>query len=38
MGLSMFYSENEGELDQVRDNRVTLTIPLRYEVMLTVHG
>lgn len=30
--------ENEGELDQVKDNRVTLVIPLRYEVMLAVHG
>ncbi|EGW04811.1 Integrin alpha-4 [Cricetulus griseus] len=30
--------ENEGEMDQVKDNKVTLVIPLRYEVMLTVHG
>ncbi|XP_052038742.1 integrin alpha-4 [Apodemus sylvaticus] len=30
--------ENEGELDQAKDNRVTLVIPLRFEVMLTVHG
>ncbi|OBS75516.1 hypothetical protein A6R68_18032, partial [Neotoma lepida] len=30
--------ENEGEMDKVKDNKVTLEIPLRYEVMLTVHG
>ncbi|XP_021498990.1 integrin alpha-4 [Meriones unguiculatus] len=30
--------ENEGEMDKVKDNNVTLVIPLRYEVMLTVHG
>lgn len=33
-----FYSENEEEMDKVKDNKVTLAIPLRYEVMLTVHG
>lgn len=37
-GFLCFYSENEGKLDQVKDNRVTLVIPLRYEVMLAVHG
>ncbi|XP_006879013.1 PREDICTED: integrin alpha-4 [Elephantulus edwardii] len=30
--------ENEGEIDSLRDNKVTLAIPLKYEVMLTVHG
>ncbi|XP_048201099.1 integrin alpha-4 [Perognathus longimembris pacificus] len=29
--------ENE-ELDDLKDNTVTLTIPLRYEIRLTVHG
>ncbi|MBZ3869784.1 Integrin alpha-4 [Sciurus carolinensis] len=29
--------ENE-EVDSLQDNRVTLAIPLRYEVMLTIHG
>lgn len=33
-----FYSENEGEVDRMEDNKVTLAIPLRYEVALTVHG
>uniref|UniRef100_A0A8C6WD99 Integrin alpha 4 n=1 Tax=Nannospalax galili TaxID=1026970 RepID=A0A8C6WD99_NANGA len=30
--------ENENEMDKAKDNKVTLAIPLRYEVMLTVHG
>ncbi|KAM5267767.1 integrin alpha-4 isoform 2-T5 [Hipposideros larvatus] len=30
--------ENEGEMDNERHNEVTVTIPLKYEVMLTVHG
>ncbi|KAL6077484.1 hypothetical protein STEG23_032286 [Scotinomys teguina] len=30
--------ENEGEMDRVKDNKVTLVIPLRYEVTLAVHG
>ncbi|XP_027445374.1 integrin alpha-4 isoform X1 [Zalophus californianus] len=29
---------NEGETDDLKRNRVTLAIPLKYEVMLTVHG
>ncbi|XP_012978179.1 integrin alpha-4 [Mesocricetus auratus] len=29
--------ENEGEMDQ-ENNKVTLVIPLRYEVLLTAHG
>ncbi|XP_047578288.1 integrin alpha-4 [Lutra lutra] len=29
---------NEGEREDLKQNRVTLTIPLKYEVMLTVHG
>ena len=33
-----FCSENEGETDDVKHNKVTVTIPLKYEVMLTVHG
>ncbi|XP_037706387.1 integrin alpha-4 [Choloepus didactylus] len=30
--------ENEGKMDNPRHNKVTLAIPLKYEVMLTVHG
>ncbi|XP_041495733.1 integrin alpha-4 [Microtus oregoni] len=30
--------ENEEEMDRMKDNNVTLVIPLRYEVALTVHG
>ncbi|XP_010635107.1 integrin alpha-4 [Fukomys damarensis] len=30
--------ENEGEMHKLQDNKVTLAIPLRYEVMLAVHG
>ncbi|XP_008591703.1 PREDICTED: integrin alpha-4, partial [Galeopterus variegatus] len=30
--------ENEGEMDALKHNKVTLAIPLKYEVMLTVHG
>ncbi|XP_004628701.2 integrin alpha-4 [Octodon degus] len=30
--------ENEGEMDKLMDNKVTLAVPLRYEVMLAVHG
>ncbi|XP_006864071.1 PREDICTED: integrin alpha-4 [Chrysochloris asiatica] len=30
--------ENEKEIDILKNNEVTLTIPLKYEVMLTVHG
>ncbi|KAI4575125.1 hypothetical protein MJG53_003056 [Ovis ammon polii x Ovis aries] len=30
--------ENEGETGDVTHNEVTVTIPLKYEVMLTVHG
>ncbi|XP_059784248.1 integrin alpha-4 isoform X1 [Balaenoptera ricei] len=30
--------ENEGETGNVKRNKVTLTVPLKYEVMLTVHG
>ncbi|KAM6178779.1 integrin alpha-4 [Rhynchocyon petersi] len=30
--------ENEGNVDSLRDNKVTLTVPLKYEVMLSVHG
>ena len=33
-----FCSENEGETDDAKHNKVTVTIPLKYEVMLTVHG
>ncbi|XP_029790166.1 integrin alpha-4 isoform X2 [Suricata suricatta] len=29
---------NEGEMDNLKRNKVTLAIPLKYEVMLTVHG
>ncbi|XP_026348185.1 integrin alpha-4 [Ursus maritimus] len=29
---------NEGETDNLNRNKVTLAIPLKYEVMLTVHG
>ncbi|XP_006183097.1 integrin alpha-4 isoform X1 [Camelus ferus] len=30
--------ENEGEVGNLRRNKATLTIPLKYEVLLTVHG
>lgn len=30
--------ENEGEKSGLKHNHVTLTVPLKYEVMLTVHG
>ncbi|XP_054418334.1 integrin alpha-4 isoform X2 [Pteronotus mesoamericanus] len=30
--------ENEGEMDNLKRNNVTLAIPLKYEVMLTAHG
>ncbi|XP_047628967.1 integrin alpha-4 isoform X1 [Phacochoerus africanus] len=30
--------ENEGETGGLKHNHVTLTVPLKYEVMLTVHG
>lgn len=30
--------KNEGEMDHLKHNKVTLAVPLRYEVMLTVHG
>ncbi|XP_040827746.1 integrin alpha-4 isoform X1 [Ochotona curzoniae] len=30
--------KNEGETDTLKQNKVTLVIPLRYEVMLTAHG
>uniref|UniRef100_A0A8C3YD69 Integrin subunit alpha 4 n=1 Tax=Catagonus wagneri TaxID=51154 RepID=A0A8C3YD69_9CETA len=30
--------ENEGETGGLKRNHVTLTVPLKYEVMLTVHG
>ncbi|KAM8787764.1 integrin alpha-4 [Rhynchonycteris naso] len=30
--------ENEGEMDGRKHNKVTLAIPLKYEVMLTAHG
>ncbi|XP_077010475.1 integrin alpha-4 isoform X1 [Tamandua tetradactyla] len=30
--------ENGGEMDNLRHNKVTLVIPLKYEVMLSVHG
>uniref|UniRef100_A0A8D0KI20 Integrin subunit alpha 4 n=1 Tax=Sus scrofa TaxID=9823 RepID=A0A8D0KI20_PIG len=30
--------ENEGEKGGLKHNHVTLTVPLKYEVMLTVHG
>ncbi|XP_006210288.2 integrin alpha-4 [Vicugna pacos] len=30
--------ENEGEVGNLRRNEATLTIPLKYEVLLTVHG
>ncbi|XP_020038819.1 integrin alpha-4 [Castor canadensis] len=30
--------ENEGKQDNLQDNQVMLAIPLRYEVMLAVHG
>ncbi|EPQ02356.1 Integrin alpha-4 [Myotis brandtii] len=30
--------KNEGEMDHLKLNKVTLAVPLRYEVMLTVHG
>uniref|UniRef100_H0VEQ4 Integrin subunit alpha 4 n=1 Tax=Cavia porcellus TaxID=10141 RepID=H0VEQ4_CAVPO len=30
--------ENEREMNKLMDNKVTVTIPLRYEVMLAVHG
>ncbi|XP_004674531.2 PREDICTED: integrin alpha-4 [Condylura cristata] len=30
--------ENEGEKDNMKQNKVTLAIPLKYEVMLSVHG
>uniref|UniRef100_F6ZZX8 Integrin subunit alpha 4 n=1 Tax=Equus caballus TaxID=9796 RepID=F6ZZX8_HORSE len=30
--------ENEGEMDDLKSNKVTLAIPLKYEVMLAVHG
>ncbi|XP_066202663.1 integrin alpha-4 [Saccopteryx leptura] len=30
--------ENEGEIDHPKHNKVTLAIPLKYEVMLTAHG
>lgn len=33
-----FCSENEGEKGGLKHNHVTLTVPLKYEVMLTVHG
>ncbi|XP_039095559.1 integrin alpha-4 [Hyaena hyaena] len=29
---------NEGEMDNLKRNKVTVAIPLKYEVMLTVHG
>ncbi|XP_043433141.1 integrin alpha-4 [Prionailurus bengalensis] len=29
---------NEGEMDNLKRNKVTLAIPLKYEVMLSVHG
>ncbi|EHB09171.1 Integrin alpha-4 [Heterocephalus glaber] len=29
---------NEGEMDKLQDNKVIVAIPLRYEVMLAVHG
>ncbi|ELW63743.1 Integrin alpha-4 [Tupaia chinensis] len=31
-------TENEGEVDKLKHNKVTLAIPLKYEVMLAVHG
>ncbi|XP_004601434.1 integrin alpha-4 [Sorex araneus] len=30
--------ENEGDVGSLKDNRATLAIPLKYEVMLSVHG
>ncbi|XP_007934385.1 integrin alpha-4 [Orycteropus afer afer] len=30
--------ENEVEMDTLSNNKVTLAVPLKYEVMLTVHG
>ncbi|KAM5280449.1 integrin alpha-4 [Ctenodactylus gundi] len=30
--------ENEGETDNLKDNIVTVVVPLRYEVILTAHG
>lgn len=30
--------DNEGEMDDLKQNKVTVTIPLKYEVMLTLHG
>ncbi|KAG8520320.1 Integrin alpha-4, partial [Galemys pyrenaicus] len=30
--------ENEGAMDNLKQNKVTVVIPLKYEVMLSVHG
>nr|XP_019608390.1 PREDICTED: integrin alpha-4 isoform X1 [Rhinolophus sinicus] len=30
--------DNEGEMDDLKQNKVTVAIPLKYEVMLTLHG
>ncbi|XP_036109549.1 integrin alpha-4 isoform X3 [Molossus molossus] len=37
-GLRQTKNENEGEMGHLKRNKVTLAIPLKYEVMLTVHG
>ncbi|XP_008136965.2 integrin alpha-4 isoform X2 [Eptesicus fuscus] len=39
LGITVLAScKNEGEMDRLKHNKVTLAVPLRYEVMLTVHG
>ncbi|XP_019608392.2 integrin alpha-4 isoform X2 [Rhinolophus sinicus] len=30
--------DNEGEMDDLKQNKVTVAIPLKYEVLLTLHG
>ncbi|XP_012506592.1 PREDICTED: integrin alpha-4 [Propithecus coquereli] len=38
LGTFCLYSENEGDVDNLKHNKVTVAIPLKYEVMLNVHG
>lgn len=33
-----FCSENEGVTDNLKRNKATVVVPLKYEVMLAVHG
>uniref|UniRef100_A0A2K6EIT6 Integrin subunit alpha 4 n=1 Tax=Propithecus coquereli TaxID=379532 RepID=A0A2K6EIT6_PROCO len=33
-----YQDENEGDVDNLKHNKVTVAIPLKYEVMLNVHG